>query len=203
MREIEARLLLTMHYLTTTKPAALSAAKLRHSLGQRARHGTVLHPAEGCAEQLGPWRGVQQPLGHSLVMRSARPTPWSTRRSRARDGGMQLDRLLVEPLVLVPCAAPRKTCPSCMGKTLCCVWTAHTGGQRAGHTTQENVRCAEMASIEKQGPLSVRRSSCLQHGAAWHAYLLMCTVTISPCPWLRARITCEDDAGANGERSTA
>ena len=34
MREIEAPLLLTMHYLTTTKPAALSAAKLRHSLGQ-------------------------------------------------------------------------------------------------------------------------------------------------------------------------
>jgi hypothetical protein len=56
-----------------------------------------------------------------------------------------------------------------------------TGGQRAGHTTQENVRCAESASIEKQGPLSVRRS-CLQHGAAWHAYLLICTVTISPCP---------------------
>ena len=106
MREIEAPLLLTMHYLTTTKPAALSAAKLRHSLGQRARHGTVLQPAERCAEQLGPRRGVQQPLGHSLVMRSARPTPWSTRRSRARGGGMQLDRLHVEPLVLVPCAAP-------------------------------------------------------------------------------------------------
>jgi len=70
-----------------------------------------------------------------------------------------------------------------------------TGGQRAGHTTQENVRCAEIASIEKQGPLSVRRSSCLQHGAAWHAYLLMCTVTISPCPWLRARITCNEDDG--------
>jgi hypothetical protein len=105
-RPSQTLLLLTMHYLTTTKPAALSAAKLRHSLGQRARHGTVLHPAECCAEQLGPWRGVQQPLGHSLVMRSARPTPWSTRRSRARDGGMQLDRLLVEPLVLVPCAAP-------------------------------------------------------------------------------------------------
>ena len=50
--------------------------------------------------------GVQQPLGHSLVMRLVRPTPWSTRRSRARDGGIQLDRLLVEPLVLVPCAAP-------------------------------------------------------------------------------------------------
>ena len=62
MREIEAPLLLTMHYLTTTKPAELSAAKLRHSLGQRVRHGTVLHPAECCAEQLGPWRGVQQPL---------------------------------------------------------------------------------------------------------------------------------------------
>jgi hypothetical protein len=70
-----------------------------------------------------------------------------------------------------------------------------TGGQRAGHTTQENVRCAEIARIEKQGPLSVRRSSCLQHGAAWHAYLLMCTVTISPCPWLRARITCNEDDG--------
>ena len=142
MREIEAPLLLTMHYLTTTKPAALSAAKLRHSLGQRARHGTVLHPAEGCAEQLGPWRGVQQPLGHSLVMRSARPTPWSTRRSRARDGGMQLDRLLVEPLVLVPCAAPRKTCPSCMRKP--CVAFGPTTAHRRPESRTHNARECEV-----------------------------------------------------------
>ena len=64
-------------------------------------HGATA--ADHCAEQLGPWCTAQS---SRLVMRSARPTPWSTRRSRARDGGMQLDRLLVEPLVLVPCAAP-------------------------------------------------------------------------------------------------
>ena len=197
MREIEALLLLTMHYLTTTKPAALSAAKLRHSLGQRARHGTVLHPAECCAEQLGPWRGVQQPL---LVI------AWSCARRDPHRGVLDARELAMAGCSSIAylsnhscsCLAPlleRRAARAWANPVLRLDGRLRTGGQRAGHTTQENVRCAEIASIEKQGPLSVRRSSCLQHGAAWHAYLLMCTVTISPCPWLRARITCNEDDG--------
>jgi hypothetical protein len=181
MREIEAPLLLTMHYLTTTKPAALSAAKLRHSLGQRARHGTVLQPAERCAEQLGPWRGVHRGDldARELAMAGCSSIAYLSNHSCS-------------------CLAPlleRRAPHAWANPVLRLDRRLRTGGQRAGHTTQENVRCAEIASIEKQGPLSVRRSSCLQHGAAWHAYLLMCTVTISPCPWLRARITCNEDDG--------
>ena len=185
-----------MHYLTTTKPAALSAAKLRHSLGQRARHGTVLHPAECCAEQLGPWRGVQQPL---LVI------AWSCARRDPHRGVLDARELAMAGCSLIAylsnhsysCLVPlleRRAPHAWANPVLRLDRRLRTGGQRAGHTTQENVRCAESASIEKQGPLSVRRS-CLQHGAAWHAYLLICTVTISPCPWLRARITCNEDDG--------
>ena len=53
MREIEAPLLLTMRYLTTTKPAALSAAKLRHRSGSAHAMAQCYSPQNAALSSLG------------------------------------------------------------------------------------------------------------------------------------------------------
>ena len=76
-----------------------------------------------------------------------------------------------------------------------CMWT--DGGARANREqdTQERVRGRGDSKQWKQGLLSVHGLGCVQHRAAWHAYLLVCSVSIWSCTWQRARMTCNADDG--------
>ena len=110
--------------------------------------------------------------------------------------------LLRESRVLVRCAAEsnadalgRRHARPALAMPACCMWT--DGGARANREqdTQERVRGRGDSKQWKQGLLSVHGLGCVQHRAAWHAYLLVCSVSIWSCTWQRARMTCNADDG--------
>jgi hypothetical protein len=117
-------------------------------------HGATA--ADHCAEQLGPWCTAQS---SRLVMRSARRTPWSARRSRARDGRMQLDRLCRTTRAR---AVRRSMNSSCVGKP--CVAFGPATAHRRPESRTHNARECEGAR-RLQAMKSKDRSACVVRAA--------------------------------------